>query len=157
MARVHYVSANGAEPPLTALEEEKLAGQRLANEISQTRLRKLRQDLLEKREVRFVVETMAVVLRQELMRLPSLVAGDLRSLHLSHDQLFLIRMSVDRTVRSALGKAAETLERALTPRDVIAELVGEKKEPSQKDVDAAARKKARANAKRAVRRRKAAA
>ena len=43
------------EPPLTALEKEKLKGQQLANEISQTRLRKLCQDLLEKREVRFVI------------------------------------------------------------------------------------------------------
>ena len=157
MSRVHYVGANGAEPPLTELEKEKLKGQQLANDISQTRLRKLRQDLLEKREVQFVVSTAAIVLRQELMRLPSLVAGDLRSLHLSHEQLFSIRTSVDRTVRSALSKAADTLERALTPRDLIAELVGEEKEPSQKEIDAAARKKARSNAKRAVRRRKAAA
>ena len=61
------------------------------------------------------------------MRLPSLVAGDLRSLHLTHEQLFLIRKTVDKTVRSALEKAADTLERALTPRDVIAELIGERR------------------------------
>jgi hypothetical protein len=91
MSRVHYVGANGEEPPLTELEQEKLKGQRLANEISQTKLRKLRQDLLEKREVKFVAETMAIVLRQELMRLPSLVVGDLRGLRLSHEQLFTIR------------------------------------------------------------------
>ena len=35
-------------------------------------------DLLERREVKFVVETMAIVLRQDLMRLPSLVVKDLR-------------------------------------------------------------------------------
>jgi hypothetical protein len=148
MSRVHYVGANGEEPPLTELEQEKLKGQRLANEISQTKLRKLRQDLLEKREVKFVAETMAIVLRQELMRLPSLVVGDLRGLRLSHEQLFTIRTSVDKTVRCALDKAADTLERALNPRDVIAELVGEERRPSQKDIDAAARKKARVNAKR---------
>lgn len=80
MARVRYVGANGAEPPLTELEKEKLKGQQLANEISQTRLRRLRHDLLEKREVKFVIETMAVVLRQELMRAPSQAVRDLSGL-----------------------------------------------------------------------------
>jgi phage terminase small subunit len=142
--------------PLTELEEEKLKGQRLANEIAQTKLRRLHEEVLEKREVKFVTETMAVVLRQELMRLPSDVVRDLRSLHLSHEQVFSIRMSVDKTVRSALAKAAATLERALSPREAIAELVGEERQPSQKDIDAAARKKARVNAKRRVRRKVAA-
>lgn len=147
MARIRYTGANGEEPPLTELEKEKLKGQQLANEIAQTKLRRLRHDLLEKREVRFVVETMAVVLRQELMRLPSLVLAELRGMRLGHEQLFAIRMSADKTVRGALEKASVTLERALNPREAIAELVGEEG-PSQKEIDAAARKKARANAKR---------
>jgi hypothetical protein len=155
MARVRYVGANGAEPPLTELEKEKLKGQQLANEISQTRLRRLRHDLLEKREVKFVIETMAVVLRQELMRAPSQAVRDLSGLHLSHEVLHSIRMSLDKTIRTALDKATDTLERALNPREAIAELVGEER-PSEKDLDAAARKKARANAKRRAVRRKAA-
>ena len=64
MSRAHYVGANGEEPPLTELEEAKLKGQRLANDISQTKLRRLRSEVLEKREVKFVNETMSVVLRQ---------------------------------------------------------------------------------------------
>jgi len=36
--------------------------------------------LLEKREVKFVIETMAVVLRQELMRAPSQAVRDLSGL-----------------------------------------------------------------------------
>ena len=155
MSRVHYVSANGEEPPLTELEREKLKGQQIANDIAQTKLRRLHEDLLERREVKFVIETMAVVLRQELMRLPSQAVADLHGLHLTHEQLFSIRMSLDKTVRSALDKAAATLERALNPRAAIAELVGEER-PSQKDLDAAARKKARVNAKRRAVRRKAA-
>ena len=140
MARVHYVGANGEEPPLTELEQEKLKGQQIANDISQTKLRRLRAVLLEKREVKFVTETMAVVLRQELMRLPSQAVADLRGQSLTHEQLFSIRMSVDKTVRSALAKAADTLRRALNPREAMAELVGEE-HPSQKDLDAAARKR----------------
>jgi hypothetical protein len=153
MSRVHYVGANGEEPPLTELEKEKLKGQRLANDISATRLKRLRGDLLEKREVKFVTDTMAVVARQELMRLPSLVVRERELRGLSHEQLFAIRMSVDKTVRSVLDKASGTLEGALNPRAAIAEIVGEEEQaPSQKDIDAAARKKARANAKRRERR-----
>ena len=148
MARHYYVGANGAEPPLTELEKEKLKGQQIANDIAQTKLRTLHQDLLERREVRFVVETMAIVLRQDLMRLPSLVVKDLRSLRLSHEVLFAIRMSVDKTVREALTKASAKVMSALNPRKAIAEFVGEKERPSQKEIDAMERKKARANARR---------
>lgn len=148
MARHYYVGAHGAEPPLTELEKEKLKGQQIANDIAQTKLRALHQDLLERREVKFVVETMAIVLRQDLMRLPSLAVKDLRSLRLSHEQLFAIRMSADKTVREALTKASANLMSALNPRKAIAEFVGEKERPSQKEIDAAARKKARANARR---------
>ena len=143
MARIHYVSANGEEPPLTELEKEKLKGQQIANAVSQLKLRRIREEVIEKREVKFVNETMAVVLRQELMRAPSQAVRDLHSLHLGHEVLFTIRMSLDKTVRSALAKAAATLEKALNPREAIAELVGEERRPSQKDLDAAARKKKR--------------
>ena len=78
MARVHYVSANGEEPPLTELEQEKLRGQQLANEIAQTKLRRLHEEILEKKEVKFVTETMSIVLRQELMRAPAQAVTDLR-------------------------------------------------------------------------------
>ena len=84
MSRVHYVgaNANGAEPPLTELEREKLKGQRLANEIAQTKLRRLHEEVLEKREVKFVTETMSIVLRQELMRAPAQAVTDLRGFNL---------------------------------------------------------------------------
>jgi hypothetical protein len=151
MARIRYVSANGEEPPLTELELEKLKGQQIANAISQTKLRQIQRDLLEKREVKFVVDTKLVVLRQELMRAPSQAIVDLRSLHLSHEQLFSIRTSMDKTVRAALNTATDTLERALNPREFIAELVGEEP-PSKKDIDAAVRKKAGVNAARRAKR-----
>jgi hypothetical protein len=152
MSRVRYVPANGKEPPLTALELEKLKGQQLANDISQTRLKRLRGDSLERREVKFVTDTMAVVLQQELMRLPSLVVKDLRRVvELSREQLFSIRQSVDATVRCALEKASDTLATALSPREAIAELVGDE-QPSQGEIDQAARRKARTNAKRRERR-----
>ena len=103
--------------------------------------------MLEKREVKFVTETMSIVLRQELMRAPAQAVSDLRSFNLPHDQLHAIKISLDKSFRTALGHADDTLRKVLTPRAAIAEIVGEK-EPSQKAVAVAARKKARANARR---------
>jgi hypothetical protein len=104
---------------------------------------------LERREVQFVNETMSIVLRQEVMRAPSQAIRDLRGFNLSHDVLFSIRTSLDKTIRTALNKAADTLGRALRPREFISEFVGEQL-PSQKEIDAMERKKARANARRRV-------
>ena len=151
MARIRYIG-NGAEPPLNELEKEKLKGKQLNNEISETKLRRIREEVLEKREVAFVLETMLIVLRQELMRAPSMAIKDLRDLHLGQEVLFAVRMSVDKVVRSVLQAAADTAQKALSPKKVIAELTGAE-EPSQKEVDAAQRKKARKNARRRVIRR----
>ena len=155
MARIHYVGANGASLPLSELEREKLKGQQIANDIAETRLRRIHEEVLEKREVKFVVETMSIVLRQELMRAPAQAITDLRGQNLTHDQLHAIKMSLDKTVRTALGNADDTLTKALNAREAYAELTGQR-EPSPKAVAAAKRKKERANAKRRVRRKAAA-
>ena len=60
---------------------------------------------------------MAIIFRQDLMRSPSLVVKDLRSLKLSHEQLFAIRMSVDKTVREALTKASANVDERLEPEE----------------------------------------
>ena len=148
MARIHYVGANGAELPLSELEKEKLKGQQLANDIAETKLRRLHEEVLEKSEVRLVNETTIIVLRQELMRAPAQAVTDLRGFNLSRELLFTIRMSLDKTVRSLLDKAEVSLRRALnSPRDAFAEMVGVE-QPSKKVIDKAARKKTRVNARR---------
>jgi hypothetical protein len=152
MARIRYVG-NGAEPPLSELEREKLKGQQLNNEISETKLRRIREEVLDRREANFVFDTVMIIIRQELMRAPSLAVRSLHGLHLSHEVLHAVRMSVDKTVRSVLNQAADLAEKfTKTPRKAMAELTGAE-EPSQKEVDAAQRKKARKNARRRVIRR----
>jgi hypothetical protein len=147
MARIRYTGANGEEPPLTELEQEKLQGQRITNRISETRLKRLRGDVLEKREVVFVISNAMVILRQALMRLPALVVRAQELRDLTHEQRHAIRMSLDKAIRTALGEASEALGKAGNPREAIAEIVGEA-QPSQKDIDAMAMKKARTNARR---------
>jgi hypothetical protein len=157
MARVTYTGANGESPPLNELEREKLAGQRLANTIAETKLRRLREETLERREVQFVFETTMLVLRRELMRWPSLAVRlpELLRSELTHAQFHAIAMSLDGFIRAELSKVRVSLEKTLaSPREVIAELTGED-EPTPEDVDEAIRKKNRANAKRRAVRRKA--
>ena len=62
-------------------------------------------------------------------------------------------MSLDKTVAPSSTMLKPVGKVLNSPREVIAEIVGEE-EPSQKVIDAAARKKARFNAKRRAVRRK---
>ena len=81
------------------------------------------------------------------MRAPSQAVRDLHSFRLSHEVLFSIRMSLDKTFRDALTKASAAVMSALNPKRAIAEFVGEER-PSQKEIDAMEMKKARGNARR---------
>ena len=153
--RVHYVGANGEEPPLSELEREKLKGQQLANDIAETKLRRIHGEVIEKDTVEFLVKDTVIKLQQGIMRAASQALIDLRSFNLPHEQLHAIKMSLDRSFRAELDKMADAFEKIPTPREAYAEIVGER-EPSPKAVAAARRKKARANAKRRVRRKVAA-
>jgi hypothetical protein len=102
MARIRYTGANGEEPPLSELEREKLKGQRLANEISQTRLKRLRGEVKETHEVKFVYDTTLLVIQQAMRRWPSLVVRVPELRALSHEQIFAIRMSLDKSCVKSL-------------------------------------------------------
>jgi hypothetical protein len=138
---------------LSELEREKLEGQRLANEISQTKLRRLREEVKETREVKFVYDHTLTVLRQKMLRWPGLAVREPELLRLmDHVQLHAVRMAFDKFIRARLDEVADAFTKGLwSPGAVIREITGEV-EPSQKDLDAAARKKSRANAKRRERR-----
>jgi len=103
---------NGSNP---AMEEAKTEALKLQNELSRVKLEKLRGDLLERREVIFVVEHTLVVLRQRILGLPALVCAELREL--DHNQLYAIRRKVEGVVDDALTQAADTLVQA--PRKIV--------------------------------------
>ena len=123
--------------------------------LRETELARKREELIDKKMVGFLVEDTIVKLRQGLMRAPAQAITDLRRFHFPHEQLHAIRMSLDKTFRAELGMAEDALKKVAHARATYAEIVGDR-EPSQKAVVAAARRRARVNAKRRVRRKVAA-
>jgi hypothetical protein len=120
MATIRYVGKNGQAPKPSALERKKETHQEILNEISAIRLKKLRGELVDKREVEFVVSNAIITLRAQLLRLPLLVVAELREL--SHDQLHAIRMRTERAVHAFLEETSAALSKAVDPRSAIAEL-----------------------------------
>jgi hypothetical protein len=155
MATIRYVGRDGQAPKPSALERKKETHQEILNEISSLRLKKLRGELVDKREVDFVVSTAIITLRAQLLRLPLLVVSELREL--SHDQLHGIRMRTERAVHAFLEEACAALSKAVDPRSAIAELEENESngEVSRAKQDALARKRSVANQKRRAKRRKA--
>jgi hypothetical protein len=135
---------NGSNP---AMEEAKTEALKLQNELSRVKLEKLRGDLLEKREVIFLVEHTLVVLRQRILGLPALVCAELREL--DHNQLYAVRRKVEGVVDDALTQAADTLVQAVQPGGFIARMNAEEDGPVIEDtIDARDCKRAAVNAKR---------
>ena len=139
-------------PKPSGLERKKETHQEILNEISSLRLKKLRGELVDKREVEFVVSTAIITLRAQLLRLPLLVVAELRELN--HDQLHAIRMRAERAVHAFLEETSEALIKAIDPRSAIAELEEEDSngEVTRAKQDALARKRSLANAKRRAKR-----
>ena len=157
---LHYVGINGKVPEPTLWEQHKADGQQILNEIARTKLKKLQGDLLDRREVEFVVGNAIAALRTELLRLPLMIAAELRDL--SYDRVFAIRMRMEKVVDDFLLEASEALSKAVDPRAAIAELdaaeedgVGQDSVEAARAKQALARKKSRANEKRRAKRRKA--
>jgi hypothetical protein len=111
MANLHYVPANGKVPEPTLWEQRKADGQEIQNEILRTRLKKLRGELVERREVEFVIGMAMAALREQILRLPLLVAAELREL--SSDRVFAIRTRIEHGVHNFLEEASETLCKAV--------------------------------------------
>ena len=116
-------------------------------EMAEIELARKRGGLLERREVQLSsIRWKSSCARHHACA--SQAVRDLRNLHLSHEVLFAIRMSLDKTLREALTKASKTRLGALSPRKAYAEL--RRGRAVTKEVDAAHRKKARKNARRRV-------
>jgi hypothetical protein len=152
MATIRYVGRDGHAPKPSGLEQKKETHHEILNEISSLRLKKLRGELIEKREVEFVVSNAIITLRAQLLRLPLLVVAELREL--SHDQLHAIRVRTERAVHAFLEETSAALSRAVEPRSAIAELEEQDSngEVTRAKQDALARKRSLANQKRLAKR-----
>jgi hypothetical protein len=105
--------------------------------------RSWRAALIERREVKFVIEHALTVLRTQVLRLPFLIWTELQEF--DHNQRHAIRLRVEKEVDGALKSMAETLVQAINAADAFAQLADE---GVVADEDARARKQAAINTKR---------
>jgi hypothetical protein len=157
MSEIRYFGKNNdrPDPDAARFQAAKAREREAIATLRETELARKREELIDKKTVEFLVADTIVKLRQGLMRAPAQAITDLRRFNLPHEVLHAIKMSLDKTFRDELGKAEDALNKVPTPRAAYAEIVGER-EPSSKAVVAAARKKARVNARRRAMRKAAA-
>jgi hypothetical protein len=142
MAFISYVGRNGGSN--AELEAQKVESLRLANRTARAKLQKLEGELVEKREVKLVIDHALTAMREHVLRLPFLICTELREL--PHNQLHAIRLRVEKEVHRTLDELAETLVQAVNAPAFFAALDAE--EGVVVDEDARARKKAAVNTKR---------
>ena len=146
MAQLHYVGKNG-DP---ALDAERIEAIRLQNAIARTRLQKLNGDVIDRREVEFVISSALVALRTKILQLPKLIVTDLQG-RLENAELHGVKLRVEGQVDRALTELAADLEKAVTPKAFIGELAGEDTE-GEEAKSARARKETQAKARRTAKR-----
>lgn len=117
MAKLAYHGKNG-DP---VLDRERIENLRLQNEINRSKLRKLNGDVVDKREVTFMLEQTLALLRTQILTVPQLVSAELRG-SLDNTQAHAIRMRVEKAIHGFLEQLAENMERAIRSDEFIAEL-----------------------------------
>jgi hypothetical protein len=140
MARIDYFGKNGNPE----IEAEKIEGLRIANMISRAKLARIEGEVVAKREVQFVISHALATLRERILRLPAMIAAELRGF--DHPRVHGVRTRVDDMVRRSLDESAETLAHAVSAKDFFAELIAE--EQTKEQIAIAERKRDAANAKR---------
>jgi hypothetical protein len=148
MAHITYHGGNGHNPEI---EREKVESLKLANAIQRAKLEKLKGDVIDRREVEFVISSALVTLRTKILQLPKLIAADLQG-RLEHAQLHAIKLRVEGQVDRALNELADDLEKSVNPKAFLDELTGEDTAEDEQAKDALIRKKTAAKAKRTAKR-----
>jgi hypothetical protein len=152
VARIHYIGKNGVPPAPTELELKKIELAETQNALNRTKLDKLRGELVPRREVEFLCASAVIILRQQLLSLPSRLVSELRP-HLADAQLFSVQRCADQCVRSWLGETVDLLMQGPRAAKAIAEMEeaengGADPEAKAKRTEAEVRKRDEANARR---------
>jgi hypothetical protein len=149
MAHISYIGRNGGQN--ADLEAAKTEALQLANELTRAKLDKLRGTVVEKRVVEFVLGQALMTLREQILRLPNLVAAELRGF--DHIKVHAIRVRIDDAVRRSLDELGETLAKAVAADDFLAGLPDDDESVDESDEMKAASERKR-NAANATRREK---
>jgi hypothetical protein len=117
VAHIQYIGKNGGSNG--DLEAAKTEALQLANEITRAKLAKMRGDVLDRKMVVFGIESSWAILRERIMTLPMLVAGELRDL--GYDR-HTVRLRVESAIHRFLNEVADHLERVTSSPDFFAGL-----------------------------------
>jgi hypothetical protein len=128
MAHISYIGRNGGSN--TDLEAAKTEALQLANELTRAKIAKMNGAVVEKREVAFVINFALTTTRERILRIPQMVANELRGFE--HAKVHAIRMRIDSAIRRDLEVLAETLAKAVEADDFFADLIAEEKTAEQK-------------------------
>jgi hypothetical protein len=160
VARIHYIGKNGVPPAPTELELKKIEAAETQNALNRAKLERMRGELIPRREVEFVSASAVVILRQQLLTLPSRLVSELRPHLASENLLFTVQRCVDGLVRGWLGETTDLLMKTPVAAKAILEMEaresGVDPEAETKKSESAVRKRDAANAKRREKRRTAA-
>jgi hypothetical protein len=149
VATISYLGKGNKNGHGDELDREKIEGLRLQNAISRTKLAKLSGDVLDRRQVEFVVSSALVTLRQRILALPGKICAGIHGLN--NTELHTVRMQVERVADGALEELADTLGKTVNPKAFIDELAGEDAEGEEAKA-ARIRKETQAKAKRTAKR-----
>ena len=147
MPNVNYVGVgrqNGQNGDLEAAKTEAL---QLANEITRAKLARLRGDLVGRKEIQFTIGFALARLREDILRIPNLVAVELRGID-DRAMVHGIRQRVDQRIRRVLEELAESLALAVSTPDFLAAMNGDDPVITDAAKIAAEQKRDAANAKR---------
>jgi hypothetical protein len=144
VAHVSYIGKNGGQN--AELEKAKTEALQLQNELTRAKLQKLRGDVLDRKMVTFAIENSWALLRERIMQLPVIVAGELRDLGYERNT---VRLRVEAAINRFLTEVAESLERITNSDDFLAGFDGDDTvAETEEQKDARERKKDAVNKKR---------
>ncbi len=144
MAHIQYIGKNGGQNG--DLEAAKTEALQLANEVTRTKLARLRGDVVGRKEIQFTIGFALARCREDILRLPNLVAAELRGF--DRDVVYGVRQRVDARIRRVLEGLAESLALAVSTPDFLAKMNGDDVVITDAAKIAADRKRDHANAKR---------
>ncbi len=124
MPNVNYVGVGRNNGGNGDLERAKTEALRLQNEITRAKLAKMRGDVVGRKEIQFTIGFALARCREDILRIPNLVAVELRGLD-DRAVVHGIRQRVDQRIRRVLEELAESLALAVSAEDFLAKMNGD--------------------------------
>jgi hypothetical protein len=104
-----------------AFDVERIEGLRLANALARVKLQRLGDDVISRREVAFALSHMLLLLRTQILTVPSLVSVEVRGI-LDPVKAHDVRQRVETAIHRFLTQLSENMEAAMSSEGFLAKL-----------------------------------